>query len=109
MLYNVITTYHFERELKRLVKKHASLKSEYEQLIEALEENPEIGTPLGNNLYKIRIAIASKGKGKSSGARVITYLKTEGENIYLLSIYDKSEKDTISDNDIQKILNDEIN
>jgi mRNA-degrading endonuclease RelE of RelBE toxin-antitoxin system len=64
MLYNVITTYHFEQELKRLIKKYASLKSEYEQLIDTLEENPEIGMPLGNNLYKIRIAIASKRQGK---------------------------------------------
>jgi mRNA-degrading endonuclease RelE of RelBE toxin-antitoxin system len=109
MLYNVITTHHFEREIKRLVKKYVSLRSEYEKLIDELEENPEIGVPLGNNLYKIRIAIASKKKKKSGGARVITYLKTEEEKIYLLSIYDKGEKDTISDSDIRKILTNEIN
>ena len=104
MRYNVITIHCFDRELKRLAKKYASLKREYEELIEELETNPEMGTLLGNNLYKIRLAIASKGRGKSGGARVITYLKTEEGTIYLLSIYDKGEKDTISDDDIQKIL-----
>jgi len=109
MAYNVITTHRFEREFKRLFKKYASLKSEYKELIEKLEGNPEMGTPLGNNLYKIRLAIASKGRGKSGGARVITYLKTEEGNVYLLSIYDKGEKETISDSDIQTILTEEIN
>ena len=107
MLYNVITTHRFERELKRLVKKYASLKNEYEKLIDELEKRPEIGTPLGNNLYKIRLAIESKGKGKSGGARVITYLKTEQKNVYLLSIYDKGERSTISDSEIQNILENE--
>ena len=79
-------------------------KFEYEELINKLEENPEMGISLGNNLYKVRLAITSKGKGKSGGARIITYLKTEEGNIYLLTIYDKSEKDTISNSEIQKIL-----
>ena len=105
MKYKVEITRYFEHKAKRLLKKYASLKSELEEFGEELEKNPEIGTPLGNNLYKIRLAIASKGKGKSGGARVITYLKTEEGNVYLLSIYDKGEKDTISDSDIQKILN----
>ena len=109
MAYNVKTFSRFEREIKRLIKKYASLKSEYEKLIGELEENPEIGTPLGNNLYKIRLAIASKGKGKSGGARVITYLKTKEGNIYLLTIYDKGEKDTISNSEIRKILLSEVN
>jgi len=104
MIYNVITTRRFERELKRLVKKYVSLKSEYERLIDKLEKNPETGIPLGNNLYKIRLAIESKGRGKSGGARVITYLKTEQKNVYLLSIYDKGETSTISDSEIQDIL-----
>ena len=108
MPYTVITLPRFDREMKRLAKKYISLKGEYKVLIEELENNPEIGTPLGNNLYKIRLAIASKGKGKSGGARVITYLKTEAKNIYLLSIYDKGERDTISDKEIRDILNFEI-
>ncbi|MDR1975114.1 MAG: type II toxin-antitoxin system RelE/ParE family toxin [Bacteroidales bacterium] len=108
MSYKIETTHHFEREAKRLLKKYVSLRVELYKLGKELAENPEKGTPLGNNLYKIRLAIASKGKGKSSGARVITYLKTEQGSIYLLSIYDKSEKTSISDSEIRKILESEI-
>ena len=108
MFYNVRTTARFDKEIKRLAKKYASLKSEYQQLIETLENKPDTGTPLGNNLYKIRLSIASKGKGKRGGARVITYFITEQKNIYLLSIYDKGERDSISDNEIRNILQNEI-
>jgi len=104
MLYNVVTTRNFERAFKRLVKKYVSLSKEYEQLIDELEVNPGIGIPLGNNLFKIRLAIASKCKGKSGGARVITYLRTKQETVWLLSIYDKGEKNTMSDIEIQNIL-----
>ena len=108
MPYNVIAVPPFSRELKRLAKKYPSLKSEYKELVKELKENPETGTPLGNNLYKIRLAIASKGKGKSGGVRVITYLKTEQGNVYLLSIYNKGSRDTISDSEIKSILNFEL-
>jgi mRNA-degrading endonuclease RelE of RelBE toxin-antitoxin system len=108
MSYNVKNFPRFDNELKRLAKKYPSLKGEYEALVEELEKNPEIGIPLGNNLFKIRLAIASKGKGKSGGARVITYLKTEQENVYLLSIYDKGERASISDKEIKDILDSEI-
>ena len=108
MEYIIKTTAHFDRELKRLFQKYVSLKYDLEKLVYQLKENPETGTPLGNNIYKIRLAIASKGKGKSGGARVITYIKTEQGIVYLISIYDKSEKSTISDSEIRKILNGEI-
>ncbi|GHS96376.1 hypothetical protein FACS189421_01360 [Bacteroidia bacterium] len=72
MLYTVETTPHFEREAKRLVKKYFSLKQEIKKLSEQLEKTPDLGSPLGNNVFKIRLAIASKGKGKRGGARVIS-------------------------------------
>ena len=108
MSYTVKTVPHFDREMKRLSKKYVSLKNEYKELIVKLEINPELGTHLGNCIYKIRIGISSKGKGKRSGARVITFLKTEYETVYLLSIYDKGEKDTISDNEIREVIEGEI-
>ena len=67
MNYNVLPIPPFDRQLKRLSKKYPSLKEEFLQLIESLEQNPEQGTNLGNNCYKIRLSIASKGKGKSGG------------------------------------------
>jgi len=108
MTYTVIAVPPFIRELKRLAKKFPSLKEEYTELVKELKKDPEIGAPLGNNVYKIRLAVASKGKGKSGGARVITYLKTEQGNVYLLSIYDKGERGTISDKEIKDILSAEV-
>lgn len=104
MSYNVKTIPKFEKELKRLAKKYASLKVEYIQLIESLKENPVQGTPIGNDCFKIRIGISSKGKGKSGGARVITYVQIVQTSVYLLTIFDKSEKENIPDKELQELL-----
>jgi len=53
---------------------------------------------LGQNLYKIRIAGSGTNKGKSGGARVITYVFLANAIIYLTDIYLKSEYDTIGAN-----------
>ena len=103
MSFNIEATEFFKRQLKRLVKKYPSLKSEFKKLIESLEENPEQGTPIGKNCYKIRLSITSKGKGKSGGARVITHVYVVRQIVYLLSIYDKSEQENIP-TDLLEIL-----
>lgn len=95
----------FKREFKRLAKKQFSLNDDMLELVEELQKNPTIGTPLGNNAYKIRLAISSKNKGKSSGARVITYFITEDNELYLLSIYDKAEQENISEKAIKSLIN----
>lgn len=104
MSYTIIATPTFRREIKRLSKKFHSLKKEFAELLESLEKNPEQGISLGNNCYKIRLSIASKGKGKSGGARVITNIAIIEEIIYLLTIYDKSEQSDISDNELKELL-----
>lgn len=85
-------------------KKYPPLKDEYFSLIESLEQNPEQGTNLGNNCYKVRLSIASKNKGKSGGARVITNFVIADETVYLLSIYDKSEKENLTEKEIKELL-----
>ncbi len=50
------------------------------------------------------MAISSKGKGKSGGSRVITCVKVVNEDIYLLAIYDKSDKENISDKELDLLL-----
>lgn len=105
MSYNILPIPPFDRQLKRLSKKYPSLKEEYLELIKSLEQNPEQGTHLGNNCYKIRLAIASKRKGKSGGARVITNFVIADESVYLLSIYDKSEKTNLTDKELIELLN----
>ena len=73
-------------------------------LVEKLEDNPVMGTSLGNNCFKIRLAIASKRRGKSGGARIITHIYIENEIVFLLAIYDKSEQDDISDKELRALL-----
>ncbi|MFY7939102.1 MAG: type II toxin-antitoxin system RelE/ParE family toxin [Flavobacterium sp.] len=104
MSYNVLTIPPFDKQLKRLAKKYPSLKNEFAELLESLEQEPEQGTNLGNNCYKIRIAIASKGKGKSGGARVITNFVIAEETVFLISIYDKSEKENLTDKELDELL-----
>jgi hypothetical protein len=104
MSYSVKTISVFEKQAKRLIKKYASLKNELLQLIQDLKENPKQGTTIGKNCYKIRIAIAAKGKGKSGGARIITNFVVTDATVYLLSIYVKSEKENISDNELTELL-----
>ena len=107
MKYSIIPTNRFKKEAKKLIKRYSSIKMELLELEKLLSENPNTGTDLGNNTYKIRLAIKSKGKGKSGGARVITYVICEDLEVYLLSIYDKSDFDSIDDKTL-KILIKEI-
>ena len=104
MSYNVKTIPYFEKQAKRLIKKYASFKKELNDLIDSLEENPQQGNSIGNDCYKIRLAIKSKGRGKSGGARVITHIIAVKKNVYLLSVYNKSEKENISDSEIKKLI-----
>jgi mRNA-degrading endonuclease RelE of RelBE toxin-antitoxin system len=104
MSYSVKSIEVFEKQAKRLSKKYASLKKELLDLVQELKQNPEQGTPIGKNCYKIRLAIASKNKGKSGGARVITNFVVTDETVYLLSIYDKSEKENLSDKELGVLL-----
>ncbi|WGK69747.1 type II toxin-antitoxin system RelE/ParE family toxin [Candidatus Haliotispira prima] len=104
MTYDVIATPKFKRDFKKIVKKYRSLEQEYFNLVAELEQNPEKGIDIGQNCFKIRLAIKSKGKGKSGGGRVITYFTRVKETVYLLTIYDKSEKDNITDSQIRELL-----
>jgi len=104
MSYKISSIPLFDKQTKRLAKKYPSLKNDLAELIEKLANDPEQGTALGNNFYKVRLAIASKGKGKSGGARVITYLKIIETTVYLASIYDKADKSTITEKELEFIF-----
>jgi hypothetical protein len=101
MKFNIIYTSIFEKEFKWLSAKHLSLKKDFKLLLTKLELDPLQGEPLGNNCFKIRLAISSKGKGKSGGARVITCVKVVANTVYLVAIYDKSDRESISNKEIQ--------
>ena len=104
MSYKVFSIPPFDSQLKRLAKKYPSLKNEFASLIVSLERSPMQGIRLGNNCFKIRLAIASKGKGKSGGARVITCVQVVQSTVFLLSVFDKSEKENISDKELYALI-----
>lgn len=104
MNYSIVSTRRFEKELKRLAKKFPSLKGEFAVLIDELAMLPTLGVSLGNNCFKVRLAISSKGKGKSGGARVITYVYVDSSTVYLLTIYDKSEKSDLKASELVEMI-----
>ena len=104
----IIPTSKFSREAKRLNKKFASFASDLALKMAELHKNPHDGESIGQSCYKVRMAITSKGKGKSGGSRLITCVKIERETIYLLTIYDKSEREDLEDGEL-KILLKQIN
>ena len=78
---NFEVTPEFEKALKRQGKKYASLKTYYLTFLAELEQNPM----MGDNCRKARIAIKSKGKGKSSGGRIIFYFEIGQDKVILYS------------------------
>jgi mRNA-degrading endonuclease RelE of RelBE toxin-antitoxin system len=108
MSYNIELSANFKKEAKRLTKKYSSLKSELAKLFTELEENPTTGTPLGNDIYKIRLAISSKNKGKSGGARVLSFVKVTQTTVLLFSIYSKGDMDNLTDKQIKELIEDYV-
>ncbi len=98
----------FMRGAKALRKKYPSFESDYNRFLDELEANPFGGESLGQHTYKNRMSIASKGKGKSGGARVITYNLQQQDTdeilITLMTIYDKSEIDNVSDSYLRSLV-----
>lgn len=102
--YKVKTIDLFQKQVKRLIRKYPSLAAELPLLSKELAANPFQGDPLGHDCYKIRLAINSKGKGKSGGGRIIINVIVSGQIIFLLTIYDKSEKESISNKELLNLL-----
>ena len=107
---SIVNSAGFGRDLKALAKRYRSMRDDYARLLKDLEANPQLGTDLGDGLRKIRLAITSKGKGKSAGARVITYTvvtRVSAGSVVLVAIYDKSEQSSMSKRDIVSRLKSE--
>lgn len=107
MAFEVIVTSSFKKDLKRIAKKHRQILKDINQLIDQLSKKPRSGTDLGQNIYKIRLAITGTAKGKSGGARVITYVKIIHKTVILSEIYLKSDFETVRIDDVIQKLFDE--
>jgi hypothetical protein len=107
---NIVTAQSFLIAAKKLLKKYPSLKADLATLEAQLLAKPDSGTPLGQNAYKIRLAIQSKGRGKSGGARIITHLETlvlrdeTDQTVSLLYIYDKADTASISQRELEDLI-----
>lgn len=101
MSYDIRYSDTFKRGAKTLAKKYPSLKQDLSNFLIELAETPDMGIPLGNNMFKVRMSISSKGRGKSGGARIITCVIYKREQILLAEIYDKGDYPSV---DEQKIL-----
>ena len=104
MNYNLVSLPEFAIQLKKLAKKYKKIKIDLRNLTEELEEDPKLGIALHHNCYKIRVANSSVPTGKSGGFRVIYYFLDSEHNIYLMSIYSKTQKDSISENELIELL-----
>jgi hypothetical protein len=94
----------FRVAYKRLKKRHKSLEDDFERLLSSLLQNPIQGVELESGVRKVRLAISSKGRGKSGGARVIIRVRIVADELQLLYIYDKSDFGNISDAYLRDIM-----
>ena len=100
----IVTTDTFDKSSRKLSKKYPSFAGDLVELKKILLENPFAGTPLGKNCYKIRLNISSKKSGKKGGGRVITFVRVQLKRITLLDVYDKSEKENITDKELSELI-----
>lgn len=101
---NIIATPFFLRGIKALRKKYPSVRQDLDRLYEELQEYPQQGESLGKNCYKVYFAIASKKTGKRDSSRVITFVRIENDTIHLLDIYDKADRSTVSDKELDNLI-----
>jgi mRNA-degrading endonuclease RelE of RelBE toxin-antitoxin system len=104
---HITYTPRFAKDVKPIIKKFRTFGDTLERLEETLLKNPRMGDAYGKNIYKIRVADESKGKGKSGGFRVITYVideTAESTHIYMITIFDKSEDSTIKKTDAVQLI-----
>ena len=101
---NIKTLSCFNKDVKRLFKKYKQLPDDLKILNKELLKNPKSGIELGNRCYKIRLANSSIPIGKSGGFRIIYYHIDTNENLYLMSMYSKSELENIDEKIILNIL-----
>ena len=104
MNYKVVPTPEFIKNLKTLKKKYKNIKNDVLELANQLELNPNMGTDLGNNTYKVRLKNSDNNRGKSAGYRVVTYCISEDNELYLVTIYSKADKENILDLELKELI-----
>lgn len=101
---NVKISEDFRVAYKRLKKRYKSLEAYFERLLASLLQDPMQGVELEGGVRKVRLAITSKGRGKSGGARVIIRVRIVADELQLLYIYDKSDFENVNDAYLRDIM-----
>ncbi len=104
MTYRLVPTKAFSRELKRLKKKYPSILTDLDKISKELVNTPSLGDQVYKNCYKIRVPISSMNKGKSGSARLITYVVYTNSIIFLVDIFTKAERASISEKEIKMLI-----
>jgi len=104
MNYSLIALPTFTLKLKKLAKKYKKIKYDLQNLNDDLSINPKVGIALQHNCYKIRVANSSTPTGKSGGFRVVYYFIDKNDKVYLMTIYSKTQKDNLSENELLELL-----
>ena len=94
----------FNKDVKKLKKRYKHIEKDYIDFINSIKSIDDLGINLGNNIFKVRIANSDKNRGKSSGYRLISYLKLIENELYVIYIYDKSDMENINENEIDKLI-----
>jgi mRNA-degrading endonuclease RelE of RelBE toxin-antitoxin system len=100
----IVPTPEFVKQVKKLAKSYKSISGDLESLKTELLQNPRSGTELGNNCFKIRLPNSSIPTGKSGGFRIITYYIDNMGIVRLLLIYAKTQRESVSDREIQEVI-----
>jgi len=104
MNYKIKLSEEFLKNIKTLAKKYRNIKNDIKSISDELSENPFLGVEIGTNTYKVRVKNSDNNKGKSGGYRVITYVVDEENNIFLVTIYSKSEQNNILNMDLKELI-----
>jgi hypothetical protein len=93
------------KEAKKLATKYPNIKNDFLELKSVLKKTPEkFGIDIGGGMYKIRMSISDKQRGKSGSARVIVYILRADKEVYVLSVYDKAQYDTVVVSELKKAV-----
>jgi len=100
---NFETVTRFDKEVKKLSKKYNLIKEDLKDFILNFDDIHQEAITIKSNLYKVRLSNSNKNKGKSAGYRVYYYVKIN-ETVYLLTIYDKSQIESINENTLTQYI-----
>lgn len=102
--YKILETSLYSKLVKKLKKRYKNINDDIDVFTNSINDISKLGTNIGNNIYKARIANSDKNKGKSAGYRLISYLKIENSTITYMYIYDKSDLENISEEQLDKAI-----